>query len=86
MEDAAQKEQDLHKGVAGNMNQLGHNETPASVNPDDHSALEGIGDMVRIVGAPLDQLVRGEASHIGFKESGPWYRRLMRRISRKKAA
>ncbi len=92
MEEAAQKEEEaLHRGVSENLNQLGHRESPQTVNPDDHSALgkikqsvmEATGETVHILGAPADQLLRGEASHIEIKESKPWSQSLIDRAKRK---
>lgn len=94
MEDAAQKEHQLHRGVAANLNQLGHQETPQTVNPDDNFTLkkigESLGEGVHIVGSPLDEMARGESSHIELEPAKSWRQRLMERIRklplRKKAA
>lgn len=58
--DAAQKEHELHKGIANSLNQEGHNVSEQDLNPQDHSSLTRV-----------KELLGDDTTHVidsGFKE------------------
>ena len=83
MEDAAQKEVDLQKNVGESLGI-----SPQEVNPNDQSPLQKVkesvadatGEIVHIIGSPVDEMARGKESHTEFKESRSWHRRWRDRI------
>ncbi|MBI4039095.1 hypothetical protein HY384_04020 [Candidatus Daviesbacteria bacterium] len=66
METTAQRDQDLHKGVSGNLNQADYPSTPESVNPNDQSALTKIPD------GKLVDISSGDLSHFGRGAVEEW--------------
>lgn len=91
MVDLTQQEKEFHHGVVKPLNEFGENVTPEDLNPEHHPILYKIrkyvhdltGEVAHIAGAPLDEIARGEASHIGFQEAKSWRQRLMERIKGK---
>lgn len=65
MEDAAQKEIDLHQGVVVPLKQLGHNVEVKDVDPQDYSILQGVkdmgGDILHDVSLIMEETLKGEA-------------------------
>lgn len=65
MEDAAQKEIDLHQGVVVPLKQLGHNVEVKDVDAQDHSILQGVkdmgGDILHDASLIMKETLKGEA-------------------------
>lgn len=74
MEDAAQKEIDLHQGVVTPLKQLGHNVEVADVNPQDHSILQGVkevgGAILHDASLRLKETLEGETPDSRIRRSG----------------